>query len=626
MATIYQQRAKRWNTNPWLAEWFSNTFEYCHNCPEGKQAFREESVVSAPAFNSVLSKFGPAEGRKVLNICTEKPTPRARSRYANAKGKARLFHLAGYVAEKNLCHPERVLPAVKRRRGESSTAWLADKVRDTMELQRTRPDIFVPGILRRGASTIPSPEILSKPGHYQEFHRTHDAIRSRMYIFTMSYMTWKDAAELFEDLARQGLTTASAIERAYRQDTKLMWRLVTCFAKADFLKGLLWGTFVQIVSWSDHFSKYFKRWRSQDGVAHVEPNVSYITKNGFNKSQLDELVFRSFCDSGHTGAFFENLSMLLEEDPTLTRKFDADVFDAMGDLAIVSEFIVNIRDSAFGQTLCKHMKSVLESDSLSVNDMFPFVCGIHPSKLSYPSVPPSDFWTAANVMVRAVANAWLQVTGSLDLWEPLHSLNISILDPGSNHTLPSVFDAFWTDIDLQLWEMAKALDWPGRTGSVAKKFGLLSPSDPNKPTFLRNLLIYMDVCEGEERKAQSTPAPAPVVDVPLAAPRESVAQSGHAFVKEMNVKGPKAKTRSAGQGKEPSRTQDHNKEEESLESFPLYLPPQFKLGRKVGKIFERLLDPDPETSPDENAPKKGQIRWGDFERVSLINESRYKGR
>ena len=39
MSSIHSQRAKRWDTNPFIAEWLANAFEYCHKTAEGKQAF-----------------------------------------------------------------------------------------------------------------------------------------------------------------------------------------------------------------------------------------------------------------------------------------------------------------------------------------------------------------------------------------------------------------------------------------------------------------------------------------------------------------------------------------------------------------------------------------------------------
>jgi hypothetical protein len=54
-----------------------------------------------------------------------------------------------------------------------------DKTRDTIEVWRTRPDIFLEGIFRRGASTIPSPEILGKTEEYKTFHTINDAFKTR---------------------------------------------------------------------------------------------------------------------------------------------------------------------------------------------------------------------------------------------------------------------------------------------------------------------------------------------------------------------------------------------------------------------------------------------------------------
>lgn len=77
----------------------------------------------------------------------------------------------------------------------------------------------------------------------------------------MSHWCWSFAAQLFEDLARKGLCTASAIEREYRRDEDLMWRLFACGARATELTGILWGLVRQTVSYCEHYRPYFKRWR-----------------------------------------------------------------------------------------------------------------------------------------------------------------------------------------------------------------------------------------------------------------------------------------------------------------------------------------------------------------------------
>jgi len=87
-------------------------------------------------------------------------------------------------------------------------------------------------------------------------------------------MAWSYAAALFEDLTRMGLTTSSAIERAYRKDTKLLWRLVACFAKVNEHVRNLWGKVIQVVSWCEHFRPYFKR--SRVSIINHSPRINIV--------------------------------------------------------------------------------------------------------------------------------------------------------------------------------------------------------------------------------------------------------------------------------------------------------------------------------------------------------------
>jgi hypothetical protein len=76
-------------------------------------------------------------------------------------------------------------------------------------------------------------------------------------------MAWSQTAALLEDFVRMGLTTSSAIERAYRKDATLLWRLVACFAKVNQYVRNVRGKLAHIVSWCEHFRPYFKRWRAR---------------------------------------------------------------------------------------------------------------------------------------------------------------------------------------------------------------------------------------------------------------------------------------------------------------------------------------------------------------------------
>jgi hypothetical protein len=74
-------------------------------------------------------------------------------------------------------------------------------------------------------------------------------------------MTWAHAAELFEELACLNLNTASAVERAYKKDYKLLWRFASCQARLDYYSNSLWWNLRLEISWSEHFRPYFKRSR-----------------------------------------------------------------------------------------------------------------------------------------------------------------------------------------------------------------------------------------------------------------------------------------------------------------------------------------------------------------------------
>jgi hypothetical protein len=139
--------------------------------------------------------------------------------------------------------------------------------------------------------------------------------------YKLAHMTWFHATELFEDLARMGLTTASSIERAYKADRKLLWRLVSCFARAHYLLVNMWGKLTHTVTWSEYFRPYFKRWRvsvlfllltwrfyftfsqTADGIAMIEKDNAYISRHGGDL--LTELVVKTMTNHSHPVAFLE---------------------------------------------------------------------------------------------------------------------------------------------------------------------------------------------------------------------------------------------------------------------------------------------------------------------------------
>ena len=86
-------------------------------------------------------------------------------------------------------------------------------------------------------------------------------------------MTWSYAVDLFDDLERNGLTTSSSIERAYKKDPQLMWRFVSLFTKVNVLHNYLLNKLADALSWSEHFRPYFLRTR----VGALWINYSFLS-------------------------------------------------------------------------------------------------------------------------------------------------------------------------------------------------------------------------------------------------------------------------------------------------------------------------------------------------------------
>jgi hypothetical protein len=57
MSSIHAIRAKKWETNPFIAEWFANAVLYCQT-PEGKKAFGAWWVPSSYVFRVPIIPTG----------------------------------------------------------------------------------------------------------------------------------------------------------------------------------------------------------------------------------------------------------------------------------------------------------------------------------------------------------------------------------------------------------------------------------------------------------------------------------------------------------------------------------------------------------------------------------------
>jgi hypothetical protein len=152
--------------------------------------------------------------------------------------------------------------------------------------------------------------------------------------------------------------------------------------------------------------------------------------------------------------------------------------------------------------------------------------------------------------------------------------------------VPQAVDAMWERTDRNLWAAAKDLDKRGHSGTVAKRFGLVNPDDPKKPKFTgfnmqrRNALLL---------QAATTPAPAPTPRapfVPVAGPRDTGVQSGHAYAADKKDSLPKEKTKTRATVKQDDTNDDDDEEVEEVpeQEFLDVLPPEFKIGKKVMKV------------------------------------------
>ncbi|KAJ7272938.1 hypothetical protein C8J57DRAFT_1316058 [Mycena rebaudengoi] len=648
MSSIHAIRAKKWKTNPFLAEWLANAFDY-YQTREGKRAFEVWLV----------KEYGKEKAREKLLDCQKAP----RKKYGTSTGNVGMFNSAAFelgisdecmielhlfTAGTNICVPPRVKPAVKRRRGESSAEWLArrhesllngckvpdidwriaramavsefDKARDTFEALHADLPLFLETIFRRSHSTLINPDLVaSEPEHVQAFHRMDYAFRSTLHAVTLAYMTWGHAVDIFDELARRGLHTTSAIERAYKQDSALMWRLVTCDCRISYLEGHLWERFTEVTSWCEYFRPYFSRYRTPNGSSRIKLNHLHLKQQGGYATLLDNVVIPNLdTDSSlqSHGAFFDPLLKCLDKDPSEAKKFSPEAYQDLGDLATVEEFRVQMSQSAFGTGLKEYATS---RDSQCRDDphFWRISTFMAPSKIDWVERNSND-WTYARTVARSLGSTWLATTSKMSMWEFFRSFRH--LEGPSQVQIPFIFDLAWKGIGAALWDLSKSLDRPGESGTVARKFGLFDPADRDRPSCIETMLKQIqDRTPPPLATPRKTPVPkSPANPIHFAAQESSPVVSGHAYVAGTNHLRAKEKIKTkAAVVVVENAVAAEEEEEESPEDLPDVLPDGFKIGKKVLKIFHQVLAAPNEPLISEEAPgaKKGQIRWVEFERA-----------
>ncbi|KAJ7034669.1 hypothetical protein C8F04DRAFT_1100580 [Mycena alexandri] len=633
----FTQRAKEWGTTPFIAEWLDNTFIECTNS-QGKKNFENWNVTNAILAGTLVMD---SVGKKRLDS-----GDKIAFMWKCVTHKA-ILNWHQYAAEMNLFQPERTKPAPKRRKGESSSSWMArvngmkfndlldghklpnidldaarhiaiseyDKTRDTLELWRTDSKLFFSDICARSKSIILSPEILPMDERYKQRHRVDDAMRTRVIFLSMVHLAWKEAAELFEYLAEKGLNTASAIERAYEKDpaNALVWRFMAVINITSAVVRKMWANFSQLIASSDHFKPLFKAWRDKTGLAHIDANTAEIQKRmrQGTYSSLDDAVVHCMIEiAPQPKAFFQAVETGLSEDPGKAKLFSAATFEAMGDLA-AGTFSPTLTPTPFGNRLMQYAGS-LELYTTDRKQMRSIMYFMDPAKLPRTG---NEYWDKAGEVSRStreMEEAWNSAAWGMSIDSLLQFIQTTQGPKGLDEAIVipvPLFNIMWGHIDTYLWTKAAGLDRKGEEGRVAKAFGLFDPADPKRPMASEFLLRSLDPDLGIPVKAQTTPAPY-VQNIPVAGPGDSIVQSGYAFVTGLLGK-PAAKEKVKTRGEASTEDGEDSERADELRALPEVLPTEFKIGKKVLKLFHRILEPPEEEK--ENAPAKGQVRWGDFE-------------
>ncbi|KAJ7089537.1 hypothetical protein C8R44DRAFT_861405 [Mycena epipterygia] len=551
-----------------------------------------------------------------------------------------------YVNGNDLAAPLRTKPAIKRRRGEGSISWLSrrheahlnghkvpemdwavaraiaiseyDRVRDTWESWHSSPQSFFDEILQRGKTTILSPEILAKPDKdWVRLHKIDDAFRGRVYSLTLAHMVWLHASELVEDLFDMELTTSSQIEREYKKDRRLMLRLVACYTKMEGLALHLWSNMGQVVSNSANISPCLVRQRTEKGTPdiHLDKSPAGVAAYDLLNDLERHVVWVITNNSRLPFPLCDILLKTLAMDPHAADRFDAGTFEIFGELAIVHEFLMQMELSTFGKGLVACAQALKGTEE----DLWAVMCPLKRPDVWRKSSSPSQ-WGMPYIAMVAVRDAWRLAAWRLNMQGVQGSDGLLARIERREYLSPPLFDEMWHTYDMVLWVRSEPYALPGRHREVARHFGLYDVADPARPTCTGALLRERYELAREERKARRAeakraraPNPEPVV-VPTS---QTKAQSGHAYLVEgESAPKEKIKTRKTGVVESPLAAPTEKSEDDNEEDIPESLPGGYKLGKKVLKIFHRILeDDDTDVGESSHELKKGQIRWDAFEKA-----------
>lgn len=247
---------------------------------------------------------------------------------------------------------------------------------------------------------------------------------------------------------------------------------------------------------------------------------------------------------------------------------------------LVYEFQSQMEQSPFGQRLMEFAKSK-DADRLKDPHFITETSVMDITKFVWSDKSPYD-WSNACLVTRSVGDTWLHSTSQQTMWGFFPSILSQALDP-------MAFDQMWDRTDRKLWAAARMYDRSGEPGAVARRFGLINPDDPDKPTFCGYMFKSLDPASGVKLVASTTPAPlrnAEQPSIPVAGPQDSAVKSGHAYLAEKEstkLKG-KFKTRGVDGISEVVATNQEQVVVEPEVELPEAMPSDFKIGKKVMKV------------------------------------------
>ncbi|KAJ7074700.1 hypothetical protein C8F01DRAFT_1101528, partial [Mycena amicta] len=646
-SSTFTQRAKEWNTNPRFAECIDRTYNHCVSTA-GRRGLETWLKIRYPTgWYEFLDEFRKRRRRRQLTA-KEKQVLASRDPSIFMWNSAAAFY--GVTAdtltvwweyikeERSIQLPPKTKPSPKRRKGESSAQWIArisgindhkspnidlhfarhtavaeyDSTRYLQERWRTDSEFFFADIVKRSKSIIPLPRVLTLDQRARQRYAINDAIRTKIILLGVAHLAWKGAADLFDYFAMNGLGAPAAIERTYLKDQSLVWRIFSVFSHMAFLQRRIALNFSQLVATSGHYGPFVEAWRDDEGKPHFgladTQHVQASIQNG-TLSEMDFQVIRFVLDqSPNCDILLLSLEDGFRQDPNEKNKLTEEMLECIGDLASAYDLQCQLTTTIFGHRFIQHVKST--EGALSAADrsqMRSILYFMDPAKLDRVEPDYFDMADEASRATRELQTKWNEIAHVITLDELLQIIQRrSGFAPFENiHLEPEMFNDMWFQIDKLLWDKAASLDRPGEAGRVASALGLLDPLDPKRP--VANL-IFLHAPEPIALPAAPRPIPAPYVPhIPLASSTQSSIQSGHAFVAGLLTTKEKIKTR--GQAPSQDEDKDEEEQEEEQQAIPELLPTEFKLGKKVLKLFHRIL----ESEQKEHGPAKGQVRWGEFE-------------